>query len=294
MQCLDFLTTSAPLKTTLPAAAENYIGDAGAVALGAALLEPRQNPDGTWVFNTALSTLDLECDGFPGLLAPTGDLCQWKIRLHRLDWLTNYVTSLYAADNDIGDEGAVALAAALWPKQNPDKTWVFNAALSTLNLGGAAPDPPLIPMGDPLCGKAASLSLPDDLCCTLPADVGNCIGDKGAVAMGAALEPKQNPDGTWVFNTVLSTLSLWGAAPAPPIIPMVDPLCGKSASLTLPGDLCAPAYTAADNDIGDEGAVALGAALEPKQNPDGTWVFNTALITLGLSCAGPCIPYLQG
>ena len=36
------------------------------------------------------------------------------------------------------------------------------------------------------------------------------------MALGAALEPKQNPDGTWVFNPALSTLSLWGAGPVPP------------------------------------------------------------------------------
>ena len=40
----------------------------------------------------------------------------------------------------------------------------------------------------------------------------NNIGDAGAVALGAALEPKQNPDGTWVFNPALSTLNLWSAA----------------------------------------------------------------------------------
>ena len=36
------------------------------------------------------------------------------------------------------------------------------------------------------------------------------------MALGAALEPKQDPDGTWVFNTALSTLDLDGAVPVPP------------------------------------------------------------------------------
>ena len=36
--------------------------------------------------------------------------------------------------------------------------------------------------------------------------------------------------------------------------------------------------------------MALGVALEPKQNPDGTWVFNKALSTLNLECAGPVPP----
>ena len=34
--------------------------------------------------------------------------------------------------------------------------------------------------------------------------------------MGAALEPKQNPDGTWVFNPALSALKLYCAGPVPP------------------------------------------------------------------------------
>ena len=36
------------------------------------------------------------------------------------------------------------------------------------------------------------------------------------MALGAALEPKQDPDGTWVFNTALSTLYLMSAGPVPP------------------------------------------------------------------------------
>ena len=39
-------------------AAGNMIGDEGAEALAGALA-PRQNPDGTWTHNNALSTLDL-------------------------------------------------------------------------------------------------------------------------------------------------------------------------------------------------------------------------------------------
>ena len=47
----------------------------------------------------------------------------------------------------------------------------------------------------------------------------NGVGNDGAVALGAALGPKQNPDGTWVLNTALSTLFLKGAALAPLIAP---------------------------------------------------------------------------
>ena len=140
-----------------------------------------------------------------------------------------------AAATDIGDAGAEALGAALEPRQNPDGTWVFNTALSTLDLGGGGPDPPLIPI---LRGKSASLTLPGDLC-TRPAAAENYIGADGAVALGAALEPKQNPDGTWVFNPALSTLNLRSAGPDPPLFPIGDPLCRKSASLTLTGNLCA-------------------------------------------------------
>ena len=105
------------------------------------------------------------------------------------------------------------------------------------------------------------------------------------MALGAALEPKQNPNGTWVFNTALIALHLECAAPVPPT--GVERLYHHEC-LTSYG-LC---FFAADNDIGDEGAVAQGAALEPKQDPDGTWVFNPALSTLDLTSAGPCISLL--
>ena len=36
------------------------------------------------------------------------------------------------------------------------------------------------------------------------------------MALGAALEPKQNPNGTWVFYKALSALDLGGAGPVPP------------------------------------------------------------------------------
>ena len=85
-----------------------------------------------------------------------------KVRISYIDWPSLRPT--YTAAGNIGDEGAVALGAALQPKQNPDGTWVFNKALSTLSLSSAGPDPTLIPMGDPLCGKSASLTLTGDLC----------------------------------------------------------------------------------------------------------------------------------
>ena len=76
-----------------------------------------------------------------------------------------------AAGNEIGDEGAKALADALAPRQNPDGTWTHNNALSTLNLTGApsspAPSPPpdllVIPPVHPLPSAAP----PRLLCCPL-------------------------------------------------------------------------------------------------------------------------------
>ena len=43
-----------------------------------------------------------------------------------------------SADNDIGAEGAKALASALEPRENPDGTWASNGALKGLNLWSEA------------------------------------------------------------------------------------------------------------------------------------------------------------
>ena len=40
------------------------------------------------------------------------------------------------ADNNIGDEGGKAIAAALEPRKNADGSWAFNGALNHLNLRG--------------------------------------------------------------------------------------------------------------------------------------------------------------
>ena len=66
------------------------------------------------------------------------------------------------------------------------------------------------------CGEAATPLSPDGLFASSPAAADNHVREEGALALGAALEPKQNPDGTWVFNTALSTLDLRGAGPVPP------------------------------------------------------------------------------
>ena len=59
-----------------------------------------------------------------------------------------------AADNEIGAEGAKALADALAPREGSDSNWHCNEALTTLNLNGAAtcspnPSPPLAAAAGP-------------------------------------------------------------------------------------------------------------------------------------------------
>ena len=46
------------------------------------------------------------------------------------------MNTLWLADNQIGDDGAKAIAAALEPRKNPDDSWVYNEALKELYLGG--------------------------------------------------------------------------------------------------------------------------------------------------------------
>ena len=68
-------------------------------------------------------------------------------------------------------------------------------------------------------------------------------------------------------------------------------MSGLSGQLTPPSHLLFESLlllrTAAVNDIQDEGAKAVAAALEPRKNPDGTWAFNPALQTLNLNSEEP-------
>ena len=50
-----------------------------------------------------------------------------------------------AGNEGIGDGGAMALADALAPRQNPDGTWTCNNTLSTLGLDSASCPPPPLP-----------------------------------------------------------------------------------------------------------------------------------------------------
>ena len=109
------------------------------------------------------------------------------------------------ADNNIGVEGAKAIAAALEPRQGPDGSWHFNMALNELNLDsesfGGVPDAPA-------CSLCLETAEHDDqpLCCR--GDAGSNIGVEGAKAIAAALRPRQGPDGSWHFNKTINQLTL--------------------------------------------------------------------------------------
>ncbi|KAK3250001.1 hypothetical protein CYMTET_40594 [Cymbomonas tetramitiformis] len=155
--------------------------------------------------------------------------------------------SLHLIGNNIGPEGAKALAVAL----TPNAEGVFNTSLNTLTLTKGAD----LPVGGLRRNELTELDLRskglgDEDAIVLGALlvsnnslntlrlIGNRIGPEGAKALAVALTP--NAEG--VFNTSLNTLSLY------------------------------------DNDITDEGAKALAVAL----TPDAEGVFNTSLNTLDL------------
>ena len=111
-----------------------------------------------------------------------------------------------------------------------------------------------------------------------PGCADNKIRDEGAKAIASALEPRKNPNGTWAFNGALEGLNLWSEAFCPSPCCSLLPFC-RCSMMT---DNATPG--SAENNIGAEGAKALASALEPRENPDGTWAFNGALEKL----------YLQG
>ena len=55
-----------------------------------------------------------------------------------------------SAVNNIGAEGAKALAFALEPRKNPDGTWAFNGALKMLDLYGETCGPFPLLLAPPL------------------------------------------------------------------------------------------------------------------------------------------------
>ena len=141
-------------------------------------------------------------------------------------------------------------------------------------------------------------------------DADNKIGNKGAKAIGDALAPRQNPDGSWVSNAGLTSLHInsefhtfscchvfvvfvsCGSLPRDGALHALSLYsgCTVSAVCILHSlQLWFPAsatdcvlFCHAANQVGDWGAQAIGDALAPRQNPDGSWVFNEALETLQL------------
>ena len=57
-----------------------------------------------------------------------------------------------------------------------------------------------------------------------PGSAVNKIGAEGAKALASALEPRNNPDGTWAFNGALKMLSLLGETCSPFPLLLAPPL----------------------------------------------------------------------
>ena len=112
---------------------------------------------------------------------------------------------LHAPDRGITASKMDPIRALLKPAQDDNGRWIFNPALSTLNLICAATDRPILPSSPwmiRICGNGCIALIPQRLF-ALSAIADNDIRDAGAEALGAALAPKQNPDGTWSPSTQL-------------------------------------------------------------------------------------------
>ncbi|KAK3282026.1 hypothetical protein CYMTET_10220 [Cymbomonas tetramitiformis] len=209
------------------------------------------------------------------------------VRLHGswLKWVklggVGSLNTLDLRNNDIGPEGAKALAVAL----TPNAEGVFNTSLNSITITNGVK----LPIGALRRNVITELDLSGERLRSEDAVIlgavlvfntslntlnliGNNIGPKGAKALAVALTP--NAEG--VFNTSLNTLDLTynqigaeGAkALAVALAPNAEGVFNGSLN-TL--DLCA-------NGIGPEGAKALAAALTPNEQG----VFNTSLSTLDL------------
>ncbi|KAK3287025.1 hypothetical protein CYMTET_5435 [Cymbomonas tetramitiformis] len=210
---------------------ENGIGDEGAKALAIAL-----TPNAEGVFNGSLNTLDLDVNGIGPegakalavALTPNeqgvfnGSLNTLNLADNQLCGVDEFGRGTYDASgikaladalafngslntldlriNDIGDEGAKALAVAL----TPNAEGVFNTSLNTLDLtdnrigteGAKALAVALTPNAEGVFNTSLNtLNLTN-----------NEIGPEGAKALAVALTP--NAEG--VFNGSLNTLNLWG------------------------------------------------------------------------------------
>ena len=86
------------------------------------------------------------------------------------------------------------------------------------------------------------------------------VGPAGAVILGRLLSPVQDASSKeWRFPCPVKEINLWA------------------------------------NDIGDEGVVAIGEAVQPRQNPEsagGAWVFNDHLVRVRVGAWVPILPVL--
>ncbi|KAK3276066.1 hypothetical protein CYMTET_15839 [Cymbomonas tetramitiformis] len=242
---------------------DNDIGPEGAKALAVAL-----TPNAGGVFNTSLNTLYLRGNrlcGVDQVLNGIYDASGIKALADALVFNTS-LNTLYLDSNEIGPEGAKALAVALTPNEDG----VFNTSLNTLHLydnkigpeGAKALAVALTPNAEGVFNTSLN---------TLDLE-GNNIGPEGAKALAVALTP--NAEG--VFNTSLNTLKLY--------MNQIGPEGAKALAIALTPNAEGVFNTSLNtlnlegNSIGRKGAKALAVALTP--NEEG--VFNTSLNTLDL------------
>ncbi|KAK3236789.1 hypothetical protein CYMTET_53090, partial [Cymbomonas tetramitiformis] len=290
---------------------QNEIGDEGAKALAVAL-----TPNEEGVYNTSLNTItitkgaDLPIGAFRRNELTELDLSGKDLRCADaiiLGAALVFNTSLNALNlyyNDIGDEGAKALAVAL----SPNEKRVFNSSLNTLDVchntitGDAAQQLAEAVLKHPCIkefNKIMMQDIKDDKVTELYLNnkrievpgalvlskllafngslntlelCGNGIEDEGAKVLAVALTP--NAEG--VFNGSLNTLNLRDNK--------IGPDGAKALAVALTPNAEGVFNTSLntldlrDNNIGPEGAKALAVALTP--NAEG--VFNTSLNTLNL------------
>ncbi|KAK3281841.1 hypothetical protein CYMTET_10391 [Cymbomonas tetramitiformis] len=289
---INALTDALAFNTSLNTVdlSRNRIGDEGAKALAVAL-----TPNAEGVFNTSLNTLDLSNND----IGPEGaKALAVALTPNAVGVFNGSLNTLTLTGNRIGPEGAKALAVAL----TPNAEGVFNTSLNTLHLGGNN-------IGNEGAEALAAALSPNEegvfntSLNTLNLENNN-IGPEGAKALAVALTP--NAEG--VFNTSLSTVNVWGnAVQLEGARALADAVRQRNAPIKLCGslldvdalDLSIKKLKPADailltndlvfntslntldlegNNIGNEGAEALAAALSP--NEEG--VFNTFLNTLNL------------
>ena len=228
-------------------------GNSGCTTLSM-LLQPRPNPDGTLVFNEAISSLELLGlkIRLPGISALARALGAWLSR-DGDSWVFNRsLTTLRLARNFMDDDGTKEIAGIFMPKQAEGGDWVYCTAIKHLGLAF------------------------------------NNIGDEGARALAEAVGPRQNADGAWVWSP-LEKLNMYGRNRLNCMKSLIRIF---SRHISCPQrSLCwhcvAGGVVTARTDIscmtgnprvGDHAIAAIvSALLSPKQHSDGSWAYNPHL-----------------